>query len=83
MEQRWMSQRFFIFFFTWGVFLPYWTVWLTEQGMSVAQAGIIISVGLLVRGFSQLFIFPAISARTTVMTLQLVIPLVALGSLLL
>ncbi|MGL4819679.1 MAG: MFS transporter, partial [Bacilli bacterium] len=36
-----------------------------------------------VRGFSQLFIFPAISARTTVMTLQLVIPLVALGSLLL
>ncbi|HEX5563577.1 MAG TPA: MFS transporter, partial [Sporosarcina sp.] len=38
-NQRWLSISFFTFFFTWGVFLPYWTGWLTiEKGLSVKDA---------------------------------------------
>ncbi|MGL4522304.1 MAG: 3-phenylpropionate MFS transporter [Bacilli bacterium] len=83
MEQRWMSQRFFLFFFTWGVFLPYWTVWLTDHGMSVQQAGTIISIGLIVRGISQLFAFPSMSAVASVMQLQFWLPLLSFIALLL
>ncbi|MGL4821100.1 MAG: MFS transporter, partial [Bacilli bacterium] len=78
-----MSQRFFLFFFTWGVFLPYWTVWLTDNGMSIQQAGTLVSIGLIVRGISQLFAFPAISSKTTVMQLQFWLPLVSFIALIL
>lgn len=61
-NQRWMSQNFFAFFMTWGIFLPYWTGWLIEaKGLSVAEASLIMSFGLFARGISTLFAFPFIS----------------------
>ncbi|WP_318614603.1 MFS transporter [Sporosarcina sp. YIM B06819] len=61
-NQRWLSQNFFVFFLTWGVFLPYWTGWLVQaKGLSVAEASLIMGFGLLVRGASTLFAFPLIS----------------------
>ncbi|WP_042349349.1 MFS transporter [Bacillus massiliigorillae] len=63
-NQRWMSQNFFIFFMTWGVFLPYWTGWLVEgKGLSVSEASLIMSFGLVARGASTLFAFPLASRR--------------------
>lgn len=62
--QRWMSQQFFLFFIGWGVFLPYWTGWLVDaKGITIAQASTIMSIGLVARGLSTLFIFPAISKK--------------------
>lgn len=62
--QRWMSQNFFTFFMTWGIFLPYWTGYLiTGKGLTVAEASYIMSFGLVARGFSTLFIFPYISRK--------------------
>ncbi|WP_040759899.1 MFS transporter [Sporosarcina newyorkensis] len=58
-NQRWLSMSFFAFFFTWGVFLPYWTGWLTSaKGLSVTQAGIIMGAGMIARSFSTFFLFP-------------------------
>lgn len=58
-NQRWMSQNFFAFFMTWGIFLPYWTGWLVEgKGLSVSEASLIMSFGLVARGASTLFAFP-------------------------
>lgn len=49
---RWMSKRFFIFYMTWGIFLPYWTGWMIiEKGITVSQASFIMSLGLVARGF--------------------------------
>ncbi|MFJ8065883.1 MFS transporter [Psychrobacillus sp. NPDC096426] len=57
--QRWLSQNFFIFFITWGIFLPYWTGWLVQaKGLTVTEASLIMSFGLLARGASTLFAFP-------------------------
>ncbi len=63
-NQRWMSQNFFTFFLTWGIFLPYWTGFLIAvKGMEVAEASLIMSLGLLARGCSTLFLFPYISKK--------------------
>ncbi|QDP41945.1 MFS transporter [Radiobacillus deserti] len=60
--QRWMSVRFFSFFLTWGIFLPYWSGWMIHtKGITVSQASFIMSFGLLARGISTLFAFPYLS----------------------
>ncbi|WP_028612860.1 MFS transporter [Paenibacillus harenae] len=62
--QRWMSIRFFSFFMTWGIFLPYWSGWMIyTKGISVSQASLIMSLGLIARGLSTLFAFPYLSGR--------------------
>ncbi len=61
-NQRWLSQNFFIFFFTWGVFLQYWSGWLTgAKGLSVHEVGFIMGFGLVARAVSTMFIFPNMS----------------------
>lgn len=61
-NQRWLSQKFFVFFITWGIFLPYWTGWLVQaKGLSVTEASLIMGLGLLARGASTLLAFPLAS----------------------
>jgi MFS transporter, PPP family, 3-phenylpropionic acid transporter len=61
-NERWMSLNFFVFFLTWGIFLPYWTGWLVQaKGLTVTEASVIMGVGLLARGASSLFAFPLAS----------------------
>ncbi|WP_078414611.1 MFS transporter [Priestia abyssalis] len=73
-HQRWMSQNFFVFFMTWGIFLPYWTGWLVQaKGLSVTEASIIMGFGLLARGVSSLFAFPLISKYWSSHTVILVL----------
>lgn len=58
-NQKWLSLNFFAFFFTWGVFLPYWTGWLTnEKGISVSGASLIMGAGMVARSLSTLLFFP-------------------------
>lgn len=62
--QRWMSRQFFTFYLTWGIFLPYWTGWMiNSKGVSVAEASLIMSLGLVIRGLSTLFAFPYLSSK--------------------
>ncbi|MBM7704162.1 MFS transporter [Metabacillus iocasae] len=68
--QRWMSTRFFSFFMTWGIFLPYWSGWMIQtKEMTVAQVSLIMSLGLLARGLSTLFAFPYLSEKVSQKTL--------------
>ena len=61
-NQRWLSQNFFAFFFTWGIFLPYWTGWLVHaKHLTVSQASIVMGCGLLARAASNLFFFPTLA----------------------
>lgn len=62
--QRWMGVRFFSFFLTWGIFLPYWSGWMIHtKGISVSEASLIMSFGLIARGLSTLFAFPYLSGK--------------------
>ena len=79
-SQRWMSQQFFIFFATWGIFLPYWSGWMVEEkGITVAEVGFIMSAGLVARGVATLFIFPYLSRKVSSKRL---LQMMASGSLL-
>ncbi|GIO34408.1 MULTISPECIES: MFS transporter [Paenibacillus] len=70
-SQRWMSRQFFSFFITWGIFLPFWTGWMIHtKGISVSQASLIMSLGLVARGLSTLFIFPFLSGKFSSKTLR-------------
>lgn len=58
-NQRWLSQNFFLFFFTWGVYLQYWSGWLSgAKGLTVHEVSIIMGFGLVARAFSTMFIYP-------------------------
>ncbi|MEW9500782.1 MFS transporter [Jeotgalibacillus marinus] len=83
-QQAWLSTNFFTFFFTWGVFLPYWTGWLVfEKDLSVASASSIIAAGLFARSFSTLFFFPELSKRFSLAQLMKILPLISTALLLL
>lgn len=63
-QQRWMSQQYFIFFMAWGIFLPYWTGFLVhEKNVSIELASMMMSAGLVLRGISTMFIFPAMTGK--------------------
>lgn len=58
-SQRWLSMSFSAFFFTWGIFLPYWTGWLTiEKGLFVTAASFITGAGMIARSLSTFIVFP-------------------------
>lgn len=62
--QRWMSSQFFLFYMTWGIFLPYWTGWMINtKGISISQASLIMSLGLVIRGLATLTAFPYFSGK--------------------
>ncbi|KIL52162.1 MFS transporter [Jeotgalibacillus soli] len=83
-HQTWLSTNFFTFFFTWGIFIPYWTAWLvSEKELTVAAASSIIAAGMIARSFSTLFFFPALSKRFSLAQLMKILPVVSTGLLLL
>lgn len=78
-NQKWLSLNFYAFFFTWGVFLPYWTGWLTnDKGLSVSAASIIMGAGMIARSLSTLFFFPLM---TRLFSLGRLMQLLAIASL--
>jgi len=70
-NQRWLSMSFFAFFFTWGVFLPYWTGWLTiEKGLSVTAASFIMGAGMIARSLSTFLIFPYLTRKMSMISVM-------------
>ncbi|WP_046174458.1 MFS transporter [Domibacillus indicus] len=63
-SQFWLSITFFAFYFSWGIFMPYWNAWLvSEKHLPVETASSLIAAGLLVRAASTFFLYPAVSAK--------------------
>jgi len=63
-SQLWLSLMFFAFYFSWGIFMPYWNAWLvSEKELSIETASSLIAIGLLVRAASTFFLYPAVSAK--------------------
>ncbi|PWI33790.1 3-phenylpropionate MFS transporter [Vibrio albus] len=54
----WISQYFLGFFFSYGVYIPFWGLWYEGQGVSAANIGILIGVSFATRCVSNLVITP-------------------------
>ncbi|GLT13068.1 3-phenylpropionate MFS transporter [Vibrio algivorus] len=54
----WISQYFFGFFFAYGVYLPFWSLWFSEQGVSASDIGLLIGLGFATRCVVNLVLTP-------------------------
>ncbi|PKF62007.1 3-phenylpropionate MFS transporter [Psychromonas sp. psych-6C06] len=59
--KTWLTTYFINFYFIWGVFLPFWGIWLTGQGVTTEQVGVLFSIGLVLRFVSSLTVLPRVS----------------------
>lgn len=67
--KSWLSFYFITFFFIWGIFLPFWGVWLEGQGVSSDDIGLLFSIGLVLRFISSLGLLPNISTGSALLRL--------------
>ena len=54
----WISQFFFGYFFSYGVYLPFWALWFEDQGVSAADIGLLMGLSFATRCIANLVITP-------------------------
>lgn len=68
--KSWLTAYFVFFFFIWGIFLPFWGIWLAEKGVSPEEIGTLLSLGLVLRFVSNMGLLPRL--KTADSTLKMV-----------
>ncbi|NGH10513.1 3-phenylpropionate MFS transporter [Serratia marcescens] len=57
---RWLALSYFTYFFSYGIFLPFWGVWLKGEGIVPETIGILLGAGLVARFLGSLLIAPRV-----------------------
>ncbi|MCC4107749.1 3-phenylpropionate MFS transporter [Serratia ureilytica] len=57
---RWLALSYFTYFFSYGIFLPFWGVWLKGEGTAPETIGILLGAGLVARFLGSLLIAPRV-----------------------
>lgn len=55
---RWLALSYFTYFFSYGIFLPFWSVWLSGLGLTPETIGMLLGAGLVSRFLGSLLIAP-------------------------
>ncbi|WP_413699847.1 3-phenylpropionate MFS transporter [Psychromonas sp. KJ10-10] len=76
--KTWLTTYFINFYFIWGIFLPFWGIWLTGQGVTTEQVGVLFSIGLVLRFASNLTILPQVSSGSATLRLIRILAFVTL-----
>ena len=42
---RWLALSYFTYFFSYGIFLPFWGVWLKGEGIAPETIGMLLGAG--------------------------------------
>ncbi|CAM6220138.1 3-phenylpropionate MFS transporter [Citrobacter sedlakii] len=58
---RWLALGYFTYFFSYGIFLPFWSVWLNGAGLTPETIGLLLGAGLIARFLGSLLIAPRVS----------------------
>lgn len=56
----WLGVYFFTYFFTYGIYLPFWSLWLSGIGQSPDSIGLLLGVGLAARFTGNLCLTPRV-----------------------
>lgn len=56
----WLALSYFTYFYSYGIFLPFWGIWLKGEGISSESIGLLLGAGLVARFLGTLIISPAI-----------------------
>ncbi|MEN0571265.1 3-phenylpropionate MFS transporter [Serratia nevei] len=57
---RWLALSYFTYFFSYGIFLPFWGVWLKGEGIAPEIIGMLLGAGLVARFLGSLLIAPRV-----------------------
>jgi len=58
---RWLALSYFTYFFSYGIFLPFWSVWLKGTGLTPETIGLLLGAGLVARFLGSLTIAPRVT----------------------
>ncbi|PHM46252.1 3-phenylpropionic acid transporter [Xenorhabdus mauleonii] len=56
----WLGLSYFTYFFSFGIFLPFWSVWLKGEGIEPSMIGVLLGAGMIARFLGSLFISPMV-----------------------
>ena len=65
---RWLALSYFTYFFSYGIFLPFWGLWLKGEGISSENIGLLLGAGLVARFLGTLIISPSIKDPSHLVT---------------
>jgi len=54
----WISQYYIGFFFSYGVYIPFWALWFKDQGVSSSDIGFLMGIAFATRFIANLVITP-------------------------
>ncbi|PHH46313.1 3-phenylpropionate MFS transporter [Pluralibacter gergoviae] len=75
---RWLALSYFTYFFSYGIFLPFWSVWLAGVGLTPESIGILLGVGLVARFLGSLLIAPRVTDPSRLISVLRVLALLSL-----
>ncbi|MFS2222039.1 3-phenylpropionate MFS transporter [Pantoea sp. B65] len=52
----WLGLAWFTYFFAYGVYLPFWAVWLKDTGLDAGKIGLLLGAGMIARFTGSLLI---------------------------
>ncbi|MEY8712061.1 3-phenylpropionic acid transporter [Mangrovibacter phragmitis] len=58
---RWLALSYFTYFFSYGIFLPFWSVWLEGRGLKPDTIGLLLGCGLVARFLGSLLLAPRVN----------------------
>lgn len=57
----WLAASYFTYFFSYGIFLPFWSLWLEGVGLPPETIGMLLGAGLIARFLGSLLLAPRVT----------------------
>ncbi|TQI81749.1 PPP family 3-phenylpropionic acid transporter [Serratia fonticola] len=76
---RWLALSYFTYFFSYGIYLPFWSVWLKGEGIAPETIGILLGAGLVARFLGSLLIAPRVKDPSHLITALRLLALLSLA----
>lgn len=76
---RWLALSYFTYFFSYGIYLPFWSVWLKGEGIPPETIGILLGAGLVARFLGSLLIAPRVKDPAYLITALRLLALLSLA----
>ncbi|KEY57049.1 3-phenylpropionate MFS transporter [Serratia sp. DD3] len=77
---HWLALSYFTYFFSFGIYLPFWSVWLKEEGLAPETIGILLGAGLVARFLGSLLIAPRVKDPSRLISALRLLALLSLVS---
>ncbi|MDW6002125.1 3-phenylpropionate MFS transporter [Vibrio mangrovi] len=76
---QWISQYYFGFFFVYGVYTPFWALWLKSEGVAPADIGVIMGLAFGTRCLANLLVTPRVHRVEWYVPMLRVLSLLSIG----